>query len=157
MGECKACFGKRVYRGPSVSVPVAQTDIRLMVAQAKKNPCVDCGARLPPEAMDFDHIPGRGEKLFAISQVPRSADVSMVRRELAKCELVCACCHRVRTVKRKRAAPPITPLESLKRKVAREPLLADLMAAKRGEQNAGGPYQEPPNRDPGSGRFRRKY
>lgn len=58
----------------------------------KDAPCVDCGGRFPPCAMDFDHV--RGAKSYTIG-------ASAMRRkslpaELAKCELRCANCHRIR-------------------------------------------------------------
>ena len=60
--------------------------------------CVDCGYKGHPAALDFDHLPG-SEKLFNVSgRVARSADV--VFAEMEKCEVVCANCHRIRTVTR---------------------------------------------------------
>lgn len=64
--------------------------------RAKAQPCVDCGGVFPPECMDFDHRPGE-IKLFSIGN--RTLDVSRaaLTAEIAKCDLVCANCHRVRT------------------------------------------------------------
>jgi hypothetical protein len=64
----------------------------------KHRPCSDCSGRFPPCAMDYDHV--RGEKLQGISYMFESA-WSKVLIELAKCELVCANCHRTRTWQRK--------------------------------------------------------
>lgn len=64
----------------------------------KNNPCRDCGDCFPPEAMDFDHV--RGKKIASIAQM-RSRAWTQVLIELAKCELVCANCHRIRTWQRK--------------------------------------------------------
>ena len=66
------------------------------VDAAKKRPCSDCGGRFPPFIMDFDHV--RGEKLANVSQL-RSGRLAWARleAELAKCEVVCANCHRRRT------------------------------------------------------------
>ncbi len=61
----------------------------------KKAPCTDCGQTLPPVAMDFDHV--RGKKISGIAQM-WSWSREKVLVELAKCELVCANCHRERTV-----------------------------------------------------------
>ncbi len=47
--------------------------------------------------MDFDHV--HGKKLFTIgSGIVRA--LKKVMNEIAKCDLVCANCHRVRTYKR---------------------------------------------------------
>lgn len=60
-------------------------------------PCADCKQVFPPECMDFDHV--YGVKCFAVSM--RSACVSRkLAAEIAKCELVCCNCHRIRTYKR---------------------------------------------------------
>jgi len=66
----------------------------------KGGACCDCGGRFPPDAMDFDHV--RGTKVASIAQM-RSRAWEHVLIELAKCELVCANCHRIRTWQRKQA------------------------------------------------------
>lgn len=48
--------------------------------------------------MDFDHV--RGAKVSGIANM-WSWHPDRVRTELAKCELVCANCHRIRTVRRR--------------------------------------------------------
>lgn len=72
----------------------------------KRKPCKDCGGTFPPCAMDFDHV--RGEKLFTLSRVRATFFSDKVKgralEEIAKCDLVCACCHRVRTEDRRRNA-----------------------------------------------------
>lgn len=74
---------------------------RQLVAEAKTGPCVDCGRDdLPVEAMDLDHVPGRGEKLFTLSTV-RKRPIGQVIAEIAKCDRVCPTCHRLRTIARK--------------------------------------------------------
>lgn len=60
----------------------------------KTGPCVDCGGNFPPCVMDFDHV--RGEKVANVSQMIRWSR-ERVLAEVAKCDLVCANCHRVRT------------------------------------------------------------
>jgi hypothetical protein len=64
------------------------------VVKLKSNPCVDCHKKFPPCVMDFDHV--RGKKLFQISHA-LSYTWSRVKKELRKCDLVCANCHRIRT------------------------------------------------------------
>jgi len=52
--------------------------------------------------MDFDHIPGRGAKIGCLSRMAHSGrfSVAELKREMAKCDVVCACCHRIRTTLR---------------------------------------------------------
>lgn len=74
----------------------------------KVKPCQDCGRQYPPEAMDFDHV--RGEKIKSITDMwSWSRDKVLV--ELAKCDLVCANCHRERTVRALRDDTPPTALD----------------------------------------------
>jgi len=70
---------------------------REFLQAAKNKPCVDCGKRFPSCCMDFDHV--RGKKLFRVG-VAVSRSTNSIIREIAKCELVCANCHRMRTQRR---------------------------------------------------------
>ena len=64
-----------------------------IILAAKNKPCMDCGQQFPPCAMDFDH---QEIKLFHVSGGhKRSFDD--LRAEIAKCDVVCANCHRIRT------------------------------------------------------------
>ena len=68
--------------------------------EAKNNkPCTDCGVVLPYYVLDWDHC--RGTKEFGLAS-PKAQHVSMQRLldEMAKCDLVCANCHRIRTWQR---------------------------------------------------------
>ncbi len=61
-----------------------------------KNPCVVCGES-DPACLDFDHI-DPSEKEFHISQsVYMSA--KKVQKEIEKCQVLCANCHRKKTAK----------------------------------------------------------
>lgn len=70
---------------------------RRWINEKKNRPCTDCGEIWAPEAMDFDHV--RGEKVSEITNM-WSWSRKRVESELEKCEIVCANCHRVRTVER---------------------------------------------------------
>ena len=63
------------------------------IAKFKDEPCVDCGHKYPACVMDFDHV--RGKKLFQISQAI-NVPWDKLLKEMQKCELVCANCHRIR-------------------------------------------------------------
>jgi len=69
------------------------------INSAKDVPCADCGKKWPPVAMDFDHV--RGDKIKSISSYVSGAyKLELIKEEIAKCEVVCACCHRIRTASR---------------------------------------------------------
>lgn len=63
-----------------------------------KSGCVDCGYNAHGAALDFDHMPGV-EKLFSIGN-NTNATKKATLAEIAKCEVVCANCHRIRTYQR---------------------------------------------------------
>lgn len=63
--------------------------------------CADCGQSFHPAAMQWDHLPG-AEKLASVADLCRKNSRKRVLEEIAKCELVCANCHAVRTFQRQR-------------------------------------------------------
>lgn len=70
----------------------------------EKTPCADCGHCFHHIAMDFDHLPGQ-KKLFSIStMVMKTVSFERIDAEIAKCEIVCANCHRIRTFNRRATA-----------------------------------------------------
>lgn len=60
-------------------------------------PCLDCKRLFPYYVMDFDHR----DPSLKLADVPKlvkaSAPWTRIEAEIAKCDLVCACCHRLRT------------------------------------------------------------
>jgi hypothetical protein len=102
---CCACHRIRshVRRGhPATPRLVA---FRNWLDSLKTNPCTDCGRTLHPVAMDFDHV--RGDKTWGVSNI-YTWGRGKVLEEIAKCELVCANCHRERTVRQLRSGPTPT-------------------------------------------------
>ena len=64
----------------------------------KNKPCKDCGESYPHYCMDFDHI---ANKDFNVSwAIAHSWSREKIVKEIEKCELVCAICHRKRTYNR---------------------------------------------------------
>jgi hypothetical protein len=72
-------------------------DVRKYIISKKTGmPCADCGVVYPHYVMDHDHV--RGEKKFLISIAAlKHYSRAKLDEELAKCDLVCANCHRIRT------------------------------------------------------------
>lgn len=68
--------------------------------------CTDCGGYFPPCVLHWDHVPERGPKLFNLGRADYSLD--KVLAEIAKCDLVCANCHAIRTWNRKHPEAPVS-------------------------------------------------
>ena len=66
-----------------------------------KTPCVDCGINYPYYVMDFDHV--RGVKQANVMELVSTLSKKKIDEEIAKCEIVCSNCHRIRTHMRKMA------------------------------------------------------
>ncbi len=76
---------------------VAAERTAYLIAYFATHPCVDCGER-DPVVLEFDHI---REKLFDIGANLRDLTWQSLLDEIAKCEVVCANCHRRRTARRR--------------------------------------------------------
>ena len=68
---------------------------RLIMEKAKDVPCQDCGERYPPYVMDFDHRDPT-TKAAKVSSMHHTS-VKRLVAEIAKCDVVCANCHRERS------------------------------------------------------------
>lgn len=69
------------------------------IRQFKNVPCTDCRGEYPYYVMDLDHRPGT-VKRYEPAQLPTLAGWDALKAELAKCDVVCSNCHRVRTYRR---------------------------------------------------------
>lgn len=63
--------------------------------------CLDCGFNKHPAALEFDHIPGT-EKKFNIGEEIGNRSRQALWEEIAKCDVVCANCHAIRTANRRK-------------------------------------------------------
>lgn len=94
---CKPCNAVRYGAGMRRRANMLRDYIQAIKVERG---CADCGYNAHPAALDFDHLPGH-VKVRKMSTA--SAGMSRVRleAEMAKCEVVCANCHRVRTANRR--------------------------------------------------------
>jgi hypothetical protein len=60
-----------------------------------RTPCMDCKIQYPYYVMDFDHVRGRKQK--NVMELIPTLSKKKIDEEIAKCEIVCSNCHRVRT------------------------------------------------------------
>ena|SRR5437762_317000 len=79
--------------------------IRSLILEAKDQPCKDCGGRWHPLVMEFDHLPGTEKRTNLGDCKARKFGLIAIQAEIAKCEVVCPTCHRIRTLRRSGRLP----------------------------------------------------
>lgn len=105
--DCKAAYQRQWYERNKARHIANVAEIRRALREAHKQiiegvkarPCADCGRTFPPYVMDFDHV--RGSKCGEIGRIKNHVTTRALLEEIAKCEVVCANCHRVRTHRRR--------------------------------------------------------
>ena len=94
---CKPCTYARYRNGRSER----QRKLLLRIHKIKvERGCVDCGYNTHAAALDFDHLPGH-IKTARIATMSGGSKWELIEAEIAKCEVVCANCHRIRTTDRR--------------------------------------------------------
>jgi hypothetical protein len=89
----KALYLDRVKR--------SQQQRQAILRAAKDKPCADCGKRYPCYVMDFDHREGETKSCNVSALIFSTRwSVRRLQEEIAKCDVVCANCHRERTYQR---------------------------------------------------------
>lgn len=88
---CKKCLTIRMKTRRGLAREMVQTYL-------KAHPCIDCGY-YDIRALEFDHINDDKEANVA-DLVARGYSLERVKKEMDKCEVVCANCHRIRTLSR---------------------------------------------------------
>lgn len=79
-------------------VLVIEDNQRKLVEYFSCHPCVDCG-QTDIRVLDFDHV--KGKKSNDISKmISIGCSWSTIEAEIAKCEVRCANCHRIRESKK---------------------------------------------------------
>lgn len=73
---------------------VKQENVEFICYLKEQTPCADCDRYYPAVCMDFDHT--ADDKLGNVSNM-RTWSRATLMTEIDKCEIVCACCHRLRT------------------------------------------------------------
>ena len=67
------------------------------VQKIKDQPCSDCKQRFPSYVMDFDHRDPKLKEFNIGTAVSHGFAWERIEAEIAKCDLVCSNCHRIRT------------------------------------------------------------
>lgn len=104
--RCQSCRNKRnawyaknqARQSEVIRVHVAVTAAEnraFILEYLRLHPCVDCGGS-DPRVLDFDHIHGQ-KRSGVLTMVKRGYSRDSILSEIAKCEVVCCNCHRIRT------------------------------------------------------------
>lgn len=95
--ECQRYRHERKSTNPeTIRQYKAKDSKKQRIVDAKKKPCMDCGVEHPQWAMEFDHREP-SEKKFTIAHGFYGVGMRRLEAEIAKCDVVCVNCHRVRT------------------------------------------------------------
>ncbi|MCA1615336.1 MAG: hypothetical protein LC800_14785 [Acidobacteria bacterium] len=109
--RCKACFAEyhRRYYEKNKALYAAKNRrnksrqrarLKAILVAEKQRPCADCGGVFHPWVMEFDHRDA-ADKVGAVGNlVSRGCTDERLLAEMAKCDIVCANCHRMRTFNR---------------------------------------------------------
>lgn len=68
---------------------------RALIDGLKNHPCQDCGNSYPSYVMEFHHR-DPATKVFKVAVALVYYSLNKVFEEIAKCDLLCANCHRIR-------------------------------------------------------------
>jgi hypothetical protein len=63
----------------------------------RRVPCMDCGGVFPPHVMDFDHRDPTQKSFSLAAEKVLLKNRKVLEAEVAKCDVICANCHRIRT------------------------------------------------------------
>lgn len=70
--------------------------LREIINAAKAKPCADCKGEFHPCQMDLDHLNPKNKTENVSYMLRHKYAVETIQEEIAKCEAVCANCHRLR-------------------------------------------------------------
>jgi hypothetical protein len=96
--EYQKAYYKKNPRSINESSRRRKKAIRDLIIESKNIPCTDCNIKYPYYVMDFDHLRDKKFNLSVAASKYRSME--SVSKEIIKCEVVCANCHRARTFSR---------------------------------------------------------
>lgn len=106
--NCKACVSKytkeHYWQNKQYYLEKATVNRRLARKRLREflynyykiHPCVECGED-DPMVLEFDHL--RDKYRGIAIMVNRAFSITRIKEEIAKCEIVCANCHKRRTAK----------------------------------------------------------
>ena len=103
--DCRNTYDREYYAERGKAARLSRRRAAIDAAREWMNslkagvPCADCGEIFPAFVMHWDHLP-EFEKVSEISSMIGYRKRDAIVEEMKKCELVCANCHVMRTVRR---------------------------------------------------------
>ena len=98
-GWCKVCLKAKILEGQKKPGSYKSKQIQLnrdyIWSYLLEHPCENCGLN-DPRVMDFDHI-DRSTKAAEINYLITRTNLENLKAEIAKCRVLCANCHRIRS------------------------------------------------------------
>lgn len=115
---CKACWREKIraYRQVKCQhgereVNPRRQEIRTYLDEIKlSRGCTKCGYKEHPAALDFHHL-SQQDKVATIASLYSTLNLQKILAEVAKCEVLCANCHRIETYHQKHPLKPEKPVE----------------------------------------------
>lgn len=103
--DCKRIYDRKYWKTNAIKLRarkkinsniIFDRNIKYVVSFLKANPCVDCG-ETNPVVLEFDHD---SDKIENVSQlVINGVSTETIQKEIEKCTVRCANCHRIKTAK----------------------------------------------------------
>ena len=85
---------------PEARVSIVMQEV---LRDLRRVPCADCGGRFKPYQLDFDHRDPATKSFNVMTGRAMLMSTAKVLAEVAKCDVVCVNCHRIRTRRQHRA------------------------------------------------------
>ena len=104
---CKQCFSeydRERYKNSDKERQRKKRNQKLVIEKSRNyiweylsnNPCIQCGES-DPVVLEFDHV-DRNTKVNNVSELLKFS-IEKVKKEIEKCQVLCANCHRRKTAK----------------------------------------------------------
>lgn len=101
--SCNKCRAKARKKNPTYLQQTARARKRstlrarqFILQYLNQHPCVDCG-NSNPVVLEFDHVAGKSKMISRM--IVDGCCPATIAKELKKCEVRCACCHRIKTAR----------------------------------------------------------
>jgi len=77
------------------NIRIRDENVKYVYEYLKKHPCIDCGETNPIK-LEFDHRDG-SDKVSNVSNLIRRNGLKSLQAEIAKCDVRCSNCHKIKT------------------------------------------------------------